>query len=68
MKNLDSEWKYTTKVNIAQAELLGRIGYYRQGASEFQEKALKELEKIDEIPDGRDAIAEVIKVLKNLKP
>jgi len=62
MKNLDSEWKYTTKVNIAQAELLGRIGYYRQGASEFQERLLKVLE--DRQPGDEPNIITLVKELK----
>lgn len=65
MKNLDSSWKYTTKVGIAPGELLVRESLYRQGASEFQEKALSELNKLSEDITGLD---EVLNIIKGLKP
>lgn len=63
MKNLDSSWKYTTKVNIHDGERLVRESIYRQGASDFQEKLI-------EILENREAEDEpsILELVKNLKP
>ena len=59
--NLDSSWKYTTKVNIHIAELNLRNTYYRQGINDFKAKLIKALEEDIE----NEVAVEVIKNLKN---
>jgi hypothetical protein len=61
-KELDSSWKYTTKVNIASAENLLRNEYYRQGASDFQTRLIEVLEDRMEADDPN--ILELVKELK----
>ena len=62
--NLDSSWKYTTKVNISPIELVGRNNAYRDGAADFQSRLIEEFTKTMEREYGFDELIEVVKKLK----